>query len=892
MGEQGRRPAGPGASTASASSCAIGSSLLLPLVITSGPPTPAHQEMVQRRVRAGTPRGRASPGATDGARSAPTVACAGASTIGRRGDVERGDRARRRARTTRVGGVEVGHHHRERLVVARLAAPELARPRRRRWRRPPGGSRRSPSPPTIAPAAERVDRGVERVVAVGQRRPACASRHVSRGPHVRAGVGLGVEAPVGGIVVLGPARRAHREAAPSSWRAGRTGTLTDDRVARPAVRAVRERVAVAAIGRIVDLGQAVVARGGVDAHRHRRRARPRRSRRCGSRRARRRGDRRASTTTVATRASGGGSSVRTALQRGDAGRARPRRRSARPRCRCAPSREPERDRVPVHERAEADALHGAGDAEQRAGHRCALSRSGAAGRRRACRRCGCRRTWCGARRCPRARRRSRRSRAASAPSGCARIAPQRGVGLVGRARPRRPCPRWRRSSGSMPRRSHAPFTAGQHRQGRLVEHHGEAGVARELVGRWCRRRRAWDRAASACRGAARRGARRRARPAARCRSGCRLSSARSPRASITAMPWSAMVPDTSTTSPGCTCAAPSVAPGGITPTPAVVMNSPSAAPRPTTLVSPVTICTPAAPRRLGHVGDDLAQLVDREALLDHERRRQPRGLRALHREVVHGAVHREVADRAAREPQRLHHERVGAEREPLARRRASASPRRASGPGSPSVNASRNTASTSAADALPPAPCASVTTSSVRRGRRRRNAVMRSSTAASRSSASARRASATGRVLVETAPGPPTTARSPARPAPPGCGARCRTATTRQCVDVARSRPSRHRRSPPTPMVSRPRARRFARTRASRLRELPLVEMPSAMSPGPAWAISWREKTSSKPTSLARAVSTAGSSARHRAGSGRPTAGGRTATRARRRRWRSRRCRT
>ena len=49
----------------------------------------------------------------------------------------------------------------------------------------------------------------------------------------------------------------------------------------------------------------------------------------------------------------------------------------------------------------------------------------------------------------------------------------------------------------------------------------------------------------------------------------------------------------------------------MTPTPAVVMYSPSAAPRPTTLVSPVTIVTPAARGRVGHVGDDAAQLVDR-----------------------------------------------------------------------------------------------------------------------------------------------------------------------------------------------------------------------------------------------------------------------------------------
>ena len=50
--------------------------------------------------------------------------------------------------------------------------------------------------------------------------PPSSSR--ARRPAGRAGVRLGVEAPVAGIVVLAPARRAHRERRPSSWTAGRT----------------------------------------------------------------------------------------------------------------------------------------------------------------------------------------------------------------------------------------------------------------------------------------------------------------------------------------------------------------------------------------------------------------------------------------------------------------------------------------------------------------------------------------------------------------------------------------------------------------------------------------------------------------------------------------------
>jgi len=52
-----------------------------------------------------------------------------------------------------------------------------------------------------------------------------------------------------------------------------------------------------------------------------------------------------------------------------------------------------------------------------------------------------------------------------------------------------------------------------------------------------------------------------------------------------------------------------------------------------------------------------------------------------------------------------------------------------------------------------------------------------------------------------------------------------------------------------------------------RLFELPLVDKPSAMSPATANAISWREKTNSYPTSLPRAVRTASSLTRERAGS-------------------------
>ena len=52
------------------------------------------------------------------------------------------------------------------------------------------------------------------------------------------------------------------------------------------------------------------------------------------------------------------------------------------------------------------------------------------------------------------------------------------------------------------------------------------------------------------------------------------------------------------------------------------------------------------------------------------------------------------------------------------------------------------------------------------------------------------------------------------------------------------------------------------------LREPPLVEMPMATSSGRAWAMSWRRKISSVPTSLAMAVMLAGSMESETAGTG------------------------
>ena len=385
----------------------------------------------------------------------------------------------------------------------------------------------------------------------------------------------------------------------------------------------------------------------------------------------------------------------------------------------------------------------------------------------------------------------------------------------------------------------------------------------------CRRRRGSGRAASGCR--ARPSSRRvdELADAARCRSGCR------PRARGRRGPASPpcrgrrWCPSTSTTSPGCTCSRPERrARRASTPTPAVVMYSPSAAPRPTTLVSPVTMRdarrrAPPRPCRRRSLGArrpgspprsrtrPTATSAGRPARRGRSRCRAPRD----------GRSSRRGSAAAARRTSRC----VNASRSPSA---GPASRRRPAAPGSPSANASRNTASTSAADALPPAPWASVTTSSVSRGP----------------------AAAEGLDAVEHRRLRGRAARQPS----------CRHRRARACTAAHRAKPSAawvswirwtlsdahdeavvdvrgrghlaavvagqaDREHAPAPRlgervehVARAAARRDADARCRR------------RAP---WAISCRENTRSKPTSLPSAVSTAVSSTRQRAGSGRPDGG-------------------
>jgi hypothetical protein len=168
--------------------------------------------------------------------------CIGNSTIGRSADC------------SSACSAALARTQRERLFLALLA---LAQPRHR------GGIARiarevkaaEPLDRDDAAAAQQLERGGDRV-AVDRPAPAIDQRQ-RRSAH-RAGVRLGVEAPVQRIGVFAQALRALGE-----WRhAGLcavVGQGARQRVARPALRAVDEGIAVAPVGGIEQFGQAVVA---------------------------------------------------------------------------------------------------------------------------------------------------------------------------------------------------------------------------------------------------------------------------------------------------------------------------------------------------------------------------------------------------------------------------------------------------------------------------------------------------------------------------------------------------------------------------------------------------------------------------------------------------------
>ena len=208
---------------------------------------------MQRRVRQHEPEvGRAR---RDGRRRPAASGRRRASTIGRSREAQQRLRALADL-DQRAGRLDVRDEQRERPVLAVLA---------RAQQRDGGLVVGAAGEVVAAEALDREDLAVEEVlhggahgvVAVDRRPVALEQAHLR--PAHGARVGLRVEAAVERVLVLGLARVAHDEARHRRQRPV-VGDPADDREARPAVRAVQKRIAVAAVGRVGELGEAVLAR--------------------------------------------------------------------------------------------------------------------------------------------------------------------------------------------------------------------------------------------------------------------------------------------------------------------------------------------------------------------------------------------------------------------------------------------------------------------------------------------------------------------------------------------------------------------------------------------------------------------------------------------------------
>ncbi len=208
------------------------------------PPAAVEQQVVERRVREHQPEPRRAGSDGGGERRV-------------RASANEHDRPLARAQQFELPLVQVGEwfrvggHDREGLLLPVLACPE---PGHRLLVRRIAGE-------VVAPEPLDRDHG-----AVPQQRDRLLERHGELRPAHGAGDRLGVEAAVGGIFVLASAVGAHRKPGHRRVRAV-VGRATDDREPRPALRAVDERVAVAPVGRVEELPQAVVAGGDVGGNR-------------------------------------------------------------------------------------------------------------------------------------------------------------------------------------------------------------------------------------------------------------------------------------------------------------------------------------------------------------------------------------------------------------------------------------------------------------------------------------------------------------------------------------------------------------------------------------------------------------------------------------------------
>ena len=228
------------ASGATAPQCcrrAIGSSDRLPDVITSGTPGRGEQQVVQGGVRQQYADERIVRREQRASRAAPR----------RRDEHDRPFDGRQKRL---FGGREVGDRRVRRVSVRTITANGFSsrclRSRSRAMASSDVASQASWKPPTpltatIEPVAERARRVAERIdTPAAACRPRCDRS--SRGPHTGQAFGWAWKRRSDTVVVLALARRTHLKRRHRRRRPV-VGRRVDDREARPAVRAVRERVA-------------------------------------------------------------------------------------------------------------------------------------------------------------------------------------------------------------------------------------------------------------------------------------------------------------------------------------------------------------------------------------------------------------------------------------------------------------------------------------------------------------------------------------------------------------------------------------------------------------------------------------------------------------------------
>ena len=126
-----------------------------------------------------------------------------------------------------------------------------------------------------------------------------------------------------------------------------------------------------------------------------------------------------------------------------------------------------------------------------------------------------------------------------------------------------------------------------------------------------------------------------------------VSNSRFSRFDITATPWSPIVPDSATRSPGRAASLERLRPGGARPTPVVEMKTPIGLAALDHLGVAGDDRHARRARGVAHARRDALQVGERKALFDDEARREIERPRARHRDVVDGAVHGERADVAA-----------------------------------------------------------------------------------------------------------------------------------------------------------------------------------------------------------------------------------------------------